>query len=1185
LNAPEPVERKARPKNALLLPAVSLMNRLTYPRKFLLISVLFLAALGLVMYFMLVEFGKSIDFTAKEIEGTRYLRPLIALYRDAGEARRLARVYARGDRTSRPEVVRKLAQIDQDIAAVDEVDRQLGVSMNSTAKLSTLKDNWLFLKKEAFDPTAEHADKLFADFLKEIRVLYSHVGDMSNLILDPDLDTYYLMDSILLKLIEGEGLLMDAGIDGERYAFTKTMSPEDRAQYLVLLGSIESNLRETREGATKSFDNNPSKTARPRLEKGYDDFVQNGRTAVDGLKSSLIDAKTLNVAPESVASAVARPLGMSFDLWTRATAELDELMKARVDTYVQRRQIAWICTAIALVLVGYLWFAFYAGVMGTVDNLEQASQQMLGADPGKEMVLETHDELGRVARSFNAIAQRLRHEWEQATEDNARRRAAEAQLQESEERTRLIIQSALDAVITIDMEGRVTEWNPQSAAMFGWTRQETLGKPLSALIIPPKYRASHEAGLHRYKQTGEGPVLNKRIEIQAIRRDQTEFPVEISITPLTQGKGAAFSAFVRDITERKRNEEELRKAKELAEAASRTKSEFLANMSHELRTPLNSIIGFSTVVLKGKGKSLPPQETTYLERILDNGKHLLGLINTILDLSKIEAGKVEVNVVPVELDVLVRETLAQLEGRIVDKKIQLLADLPPRIAPFPTDPDKLKQVLINLVGNAIKFTEKGSVTVRVVVDPMGNVPRKIEVIDTGVGIPKNMQEKIFEAFQQVDSGMSRKYEGTGLGLTISRSLCDLLGARIDVESEVGKGSTFTLHLFPLQTVKETPSTTRLRRPMPEIPVSHHDAELRDRLVLVIDDEDDSRFLLRQYVSDCGCHVAEADSGPDALEKARLLKPDLITLDLMMPGMNGWEILRQLKADPELFEIPVVVVSIVASENRGTIFGAADHLNKPVSRDELCTVLRRNVKHGKGRVLVVDDSEDARQIMTAFLKDEGAEIDTAADGQEALRKLVTFQPDLVILDLMMPIMDGMTFLDTIRRDPKFVHLPVVVATAKELTVLEVRHLQQSVSVVLRKGNELRTELVGVVRALLQRAPKRESPPKVDAKLESKSDSKRILVKVRAILADMVPGYLEARRKEVTAIREALGRNDYDPIRVMGHNMKGTGSSYGFTPITDIGRHLEEAAKTSDREEIQKQVAALADYLERVEVSTE
>jgi CheY-like chemotaxis protein len=331
------------------------------------------------------------------------------------------------------------------------------------------------------------------------------------------------------------------------------------------------------------------------------------------------------------------------------------------------------------------------------------------------------------------------------------------------------------------------------------------------------------------------------------------------------------------------------------------------------------------------------------------------------------------------------------------------------------------------------------------------------------------------------------------------------------------------------------------------------------------------------VSDCGCHVAEAESGPEAIEKARRLMPDLITLDLMMPGMNGWETLRTLKADPKLHEIPVVVVSIVASENRGTIFGAADLLNKPVSREELCSVLRRNVASGKGKVLVVDDSEDARQIMSEYLADEQATIDTAANGQEALRKLETFSPDLVILDLMMPVMDGMTFLDTIRRDPKHVSLPVVVTTAKELTVQEVRQLENSVSVVLRKGVDLRGALAQVVRTLLRRVPKRSAPV---------APSKpRIPVKVRKILADMVPGFLEARRKEVAAIRESLGKSDFDPIRVMGHNMKGTGASYGFSPITEIGRRLEEAAGTRTRDVIEKQIEELADYLERVDVTSE
>jgi CheY-like chemotaxis protein/HPt (histidine-containing phosphotransfer) domain-containing protein len=444
-----------------------------------------------------------------------------------------------------------------------------------------------------------------------------------------------------------------------------------------------------------------------------------------------------------------------------------------------------------------------------------------------------------------------------------------------------------------------------------------------------------------------------------------------------------------------------------------------------------------------------------------------------------------------------------------------------------------------------------------------------------------MLNRIFDAFQQVDTGMARKYEGTGLGLTISRSLSNLLGCRIEVESELGKGSTFSLHLLPVSAERSSNTTTRVSRTESEfVEVHGDDAELKDKLVLVIDDEADSRFLLRQYVSDCGCRVAEAKSGPEAIAKARLQKPDLITLDLMMPGMNGWETLRNLKADPALFDVPVVVVSIVGSENRGTIFGAADLLNKPVARDELCAVLRRNVKQGPSKVLIVDDDANARQIMTEYLADEQAEIQGAAKGQEALQRLELFTPDLIILDLMMPVMDGMSFLDVLRHDPRHFALPVVVATAKELTLQEMRQLENSVSIVLRKGNDLRTELGRTLRNLLRRTkpPAPPTPPAPDPKAA-------IYVKVRAILKDMIPGFLASRRQEVKDIHAAIEKSDFESIRVLGHNMKGIGSSYGFPPITEFGRQIEEAASRKSPEDIRKPLALLIDYLERVQVLPE
>src|SRR5262249_3868194 len=297
----------------------------------------------------------------------------------------------------------------------------------------------------------------------------------------------------------------------------------------------------------------------------------------------------------------------------------------------------------------------------------------------------------------------------------------------------------------------------------------------------------------------------------------------------------------RDITDRKRAEEVLRKAKEAAEEASRTKSQFLANMSHELRTPLNSVIGFANILLKNKANNLRPEDLTFLERILANGKHLLGLINEILDLSKIEARKIELAMAPIGTDALVRETVTQQEGQVRDKPVKLLTELPPKVAPLQTDPQRLKQVIINLIGNALKFTEQGSVTVRVVTEAGTGEPLRIDVMDTGIGIPSDRLGAIFEAFQQADASTSRKYGGTGLGLTISQALCQLMGYRIEVSSQIGVGSTFSVLLNAAGATAEPPAMrtgalpaqtgaleTAREKVVPAAPV-----DLKSKLVLII----------------------------------------------------------------------------------------------------------------------------------------------------------------------------------------------------------------------------------------------------------------------------------------------------------------------------------------------------------------
>jgi signal transduction histidine kinase/CheY-like chemotaxis protein len=523
--------------------------------------------------------------------------------------------------------------------------------------------------------------------------------------------------------------------------------------------------------------------------------------------------------------------------------------------------------------------------------------------------------------------------------------------------------------------------------------------------------------------------------------------------------------------------EELRRVSAAAEAASRAKSEFLANMSHELRTPLNSVIGFTNILLKNKAGNLREQDLTFLERVLDNGKHLLTLINQVLDLAKVEAGRMELECGPVALDDLVHSTLAGLEGQVKGKDVKLVAEIPPRLAPIETDPGKLKQVLINLVGNAIKFTDRGNVTVRVEADADGR-PLALDVIDTGAGIPADKLQVIFEAFEQGDVGSTREYGGTGLGLTIARSLCRLMGYEITVHSRVGYGSMFRVALRDRRE-EALPGHPRLS-PTTEIVLRAGQVpaleELRGKRVLIIDDDRDSRILLTQYVEDCGCRVLAADCGQQGLMVGEQFLPDLIVLDLVMPGMNGWEVLKSLKAHPTLSGVPVVVVSIVARENRGTILGAVDLLDKPVSREALHAILVRNLRSRQGRALVVDDNADARRLMSAYLAEEGFETCEAANGAEALERLHAFHADLVILDLTMPVMDGLSFLDALRRDPRYLHLPVVVVTAKDLTPQEAQRLGADGSAVLRKGDELALGLKRVVSQVLgHRAARLDTEP--------------------------------------------------------------------------------------------------------------
>src|SRR6516165_9016092 len=487
------------------------------------------------------------------------------------------------------------------------------------------------------------------------------------------------------------------------------------------------------------------------------------------------------------------------------------------------------------------------------------------------------------------------------------------------------------------------------------------------------------------------------------------------------------------------------------ELASEHKSAFLASMSHELRTPLNAIIGYSemlheTAQDEGQEEFLPD-----LVKIRDAGRHLFGLINDILDLSKIEAGKMELYFEEVDLAGLVGEVRAIVEPLVAANGNRLDIACPTALGDFRTDRTKLKQSLLNLLGNAGKFTHQGRV--RLEVRPALGETSFI-VSDTGIGMTEEQQGRLFQAFSQADSSTTRQYGGTGLGLAITKHFCEMLGGNITVESSPGHGSTFTITL-------PEPS-----RPMPAAAAIPEGAE-HAALVMIVDDDPNARDLLAATVRREGYRVIEATDGEAALALAREWRPDVITLDVLMPRMDGWSVLTALKSDPDLAEIPVVIVTVLADRGIAVSLGAAEFLTKPVDRARLAATIRQNV-HGTGVVLVVDDEPESRRLARRHLEKLGWEVDEAEEGTDALHWLSQNpRPAMILLDLLMPGMNGFAFLEEIAKHAEWRLIPVVILTAMPLGAAERELLAGRTREVIAKGAD---DLAAVLRRILVRLPK-------------------------------------------------------------------------------------------------------------------
>ncbi len=799
----------------------------------------------------------------------------------------------------------------------------------------------------------------------------------------------------------------------------------------------------------------------------------------------------------------------------------------------------------------------------------------------------------------------------------------EEEIKARDAKNRAILATAHEAFIAIDGSSTILEWNEQAEATFGWTAAEAVGQSMPELIIPAPLRDAHREGVERFLESGRAPLLSRRLELSAIHRDGHEFPIEITISPVKQASGYLFAAFLHDITKEKQAKRDLEQAKEAAEDANRAKSSFLANMSHEIRTPMNAVIGMTELVLD---TDLTPTQREHLTMVQESADSLLSVINDILDFSKIEAGRFTLEKAAFDLRENIGDTMKSLALRAHRKGVELAWHVEPQVPDFVVgDRFRLRQILVNLVGNSIKFTDTGEIVLEARQESRSDqeITLHFSVRDTGCGIPQDKQKQIFQAFEQADESISRRYGGTGLGLAICSRLVELMGGRIWLESQVGEGSTFHF-------------TVRFKVPAPDqIPKKRPraDGRLEGLRVLIVDDNQTNCDILEETLRNWRMSPTAITHSEETISRMRDQMQeghafDLVLIDANMPGQDGFSVAEAIQHDPDLGS--AITMMLTSNDRREELarcqdLGIAAYLTKPVKQSELFNVIARTlgVADAKGdavteapaseiarrlrplKILLAEDSLVNQKLALAQLEPHGHHVTVANNGREAVWLWESHSFDLILMDVQMPEMDGISATKRIRRrerehDGRH-RIPIIAMTAHAMKGDREQCLEAGMDGYVSKPVRAR-DLFSTIEEILSHpaSPHSQEPTTMEPKdnkpnaaetpaPETAEDSQGILDWDQAVqqseipseaLSDMAAMFLVETPKLVKECQSAIETGDAKSLRRAAHTIKGSAAIFAARPATEAALHLETLAKEGHLDQAPAAYAELEKELNRL-----